>query len=443
MAFLIFLFMAFVTFTASAQGTDTIVIEHVNVIPMTAETVLKDQRVLIAGGKIIKIEEASQNNIHTTGLSIPAAGKYLIPGLSEMHFHFRSNDIASDIKLLLANGITIVRNMAEFPGQHHIEIRQKTQSGGLPHLNYFTTGPYLTSKDLGTIEKVVEVVKMHIEEGYDFLKIAGNLPMEIYLKLLDECEKDHLPVIGHAQRDQPVEYSLRMSSIEHIEEFLYLSDSAQHPSIFRQPDARIKQLVQQIKESGIYIGTTLAVFQFINNCLNDTAFRELQQHPLVKYLAKKERENFLSEKNDYRKMKNRVFDGVKAPELFNDYFIWMKKFARMLSDAGVPLLSGSDTYGMVIVGFSLHNEFSLLQEAGISPYRILLASTVTPARYLGRFASEGTITVGKNANLVLLDKNPLDDIKNTTSIAGVFLRGQWFNRKKLDLMLSEVEQAFK
>jgi imidazolonepropionase-like amidohydrolase len=98
---------------------------------------------------------------------------------------------------------------------------------------------------------------------------------------------------------------------------------------------------------------------------------------------------------------------------------------------------------MVIVGFSLHSEFEFLQETGIKPYDILLASTVNPARYLQTYASEGTITEGKRANLVLLNKNPLEDIRNTRSIEGVFLNGIWFNRARLDEMLGEVEDAYR
>lgn len=425
------------------QDNDTIAIENVNVIPMTTEGVLRNQRVFLSGGKIIKIEDASVTSPTKVSLRIPAAGKYLIPGLSEMHYHFRSNDIESDMKLLIANGITTVRNMAEWPGQNHLAIKDKTASGLLPPINYFTTGPYLTSKDLSTIEKVAEIVKAHKEKGFDFLKIADNLPPLIYLKLLEECQHHQIPIIGHAQRAQPVEYSLRMKSIEHIEEFLYVSDSAQHNSFFKQDETALKKLALQIKSSGIYIGTTLTVFDFINNCLNDEKFIRLQNHSHTKYLAKVERDNFLTEKNDYRKLKNREFDDIKAPKLFSDYFLWMKKFAGILDQYDVPLLAGSDTYGMVIVGFSLHEEFALLQEAGIRPYRILLASTVNSARYLNRYATEGTIVAGKNANMVLLDKNPLDDIRNSKSIAGVFLKGKWIDKEKLNSMLTEVELAFK
>ena len=428
--------------TVIGQNVDTVAIENVNIIPMTSEVVYYEQRVLFSDGKIIKIEPASLPLKNKVSLTIDGTDKYLIPGLGEMHYHFRSNDIESDFKLLIANGITTVRNMAELDGQNHIAIRQKVQSGELPGPNYYTAGPYLRSQQLQTKEQVKAIVKNHKEKGYDFLKIADNLPKDIYLKLLEECEASKVLIIGHSQRNLPLEFSLRMKSIEHIEEFLYLSDSNPN-TFFKQREADLKELAQRLNSSGIYVGTTLAVFDFINDCLNDEKFAAFQHNDLIKFIARKEREDFLTERNDYRKIKDREFDGIKAPLLFNNYFSWIKAFAHILSDNKVSLLTGSDTYGMVIVGFSLHKEFLLLQEAGIKPYDILLASTVNPARYLENYSVEGTIAEGKNANMVLLNKNPLDDIQNTKSIEGVILKGKWFDRKTLNRMLEEVELAFK
>lgn len=423
------------------QNADTIAIRNVNVIPMTAEVVLRNHDVWITDGRIIKVIPTANVN-HKNHIVIDGSGKYLIPGLSEMHYHLRSGDIESDFKLLLANGITTVRNMAEFKDQDHISIRQKVAIGELFGPNYFTTGPYLTSADLRTEEDARSIVARHREKGYDFLKIADNLPKNIYLKLLDEGVKNHVSVVGHAQRNLPLEYSLRMKSIEHIEEFVYLTDEKKRP-FFKLPQPDLMAQARHIKSSGIAIGTTLVVFDFINNCLDDKKFAAFQNDPLIKYIAREQRENFLTEKNDYRKLKGLEFDGVKAPKMFADYFGWIKKFTKILYENDVPLLSGSDTYGMVVVGFSLHKEFRLLQQCGLKPYDILRTATVNPAIYLNSFAVEGTVTDGKNANLILLQKNPLDDISNTQAIEGVFVKGRWLDRKKLDAMLKEVESAYK
>jgi imidazolonepropionase-like amidohydrolase len=177
--------------------------------------------------------------------------------------------------------------------------------------------------------------------------------------------------------------------------------------------------------------------------MDDKRFAALQQDSLTAYLAKKERAAFLSEQNDYRKLRLKVFDGKPAPQMFAEQFAWMQRFTKTLAEHHVPLLAGSDTYGMAIVGFSLHREMQLLQQSGLSPYQILLAATVTPARYLGNEGMEGTIAEGKNANLVLLRNNPLEDIRHTQSIEAVMKKGRLFGRDELDGMLKEVRDAFR
>lgn len=437
------IFSIFFVITESFSFTkDTILIENVNIIPMTEEIVLTNQRVFISGGKIIRIESSKEPLSYKVNITIDGSEKYLIPGLAEMHYHYRSDNIESDLKLLLANGITTVRNMAEFNGQDHMTIKERISTGDLLGPNYFTTGPYLTANNFLTIRDVESTVEDHKKKGYDFLKLADNLPLPIYLKLIEECQKHNLKIIGHAQRDLPLEFSMRMNSIEHIEEFLYLKENNSKKELYKYSDQELKNLAIKLRNSGIYIGTTLTVFDFINKCLNDSTFTAFKDDELLKYLAPDQRNVWLSEKNDYRKLKEKEFNGVKAPVLFKEYFNWMKKFTKVLFQNQVSMLTGSDTYGMVIVGFSLSKEFSFLQDAGVKPYQILLASTVVPARYLGRYGVQGTVTVGKNADLVLLGKNPLEDIQNINSIEGVIAKGKWIDRTNISKMLKEVEESF-
>lgn len=151
---------------------------------MVSQEILENQRVLVADGKIVKIEPASLATHNTFSRTIDGTNKYLIPGLSEMHYHFRSNDIQSDFKLFIANGITTVRNMAAADGEQFNQIKNRLQSGELTGPQYFSTGPYLRAQNLNSLQQTLEVVKQHKEAGFDFLKIADNLPKEIYLYLV-------------------------------------------------------------------------------------------------------------------------------------------------------------------------------------------------------------------------------------------------------------------
>ena len=417
--------------------TDTLSIENVNVIPMHEEIVMQNQRVVIADGKILRVESMENTSEHPTAKVIDGSGKYLIPGLHEMHYHWRNKEggIKRDFKLLLANGVTTVRNMAEYDWQDHIAIRDSIGQGKLFGPNYYTTGPYLQSGDLKISADIERIIAQHHNKRYDFIKIADNLPKDIYLEVLEKAADYNIPVMGHAQREMDLEYLLRMKSIEHVEEFVYLfGDEQRRDSLF------LKNAAQQIKNSGIVIAPTLVVFDMIVQCLEDNSFAKLKKKEVVTYMLTGDYGYWASDENPYRQnLKGKVINGMDALPLLEGYFKWMMNFTKMLAKEDVPLMTGSDTFGFVVPGFSLHEEFQFLQEAGLSPYEILKASTLTPARYLDSMAMEGTITEGKNANLVLLYKNPLEDIKNTKTIEGVLLKGKWLDRDQLDSFLKEVE----
>jgi len=428
------------------KETKITVIENVNVIPMNDEIVLKNQSVVISDGKIISVSPYNNSKVIKADLHIDGSNKYLIPGLSEMHYHWRNNDrsIEADFKLLIANGITTVRNMGEYDGQDHVSIRSKINNGQLLGPNYYTTGPYLQADKLRTIEEAIKVVKQHKDRGYDFIKIGDGreISKKVYLKLLTEAHKHKIDVIGHAQHNLPLEYSLRMKSIEHIEEFIYIFNTPVTFQYLNNDEEFLHRMAHQIKDSGIYVAPTLVIFEMIIQYLDEERFSILKTSDLSKYLPAKDSIYWLSDENHYRAdfagNKDEVALGMEPLEFFNSYFKWMKAFTKILSDYDVPLLSGSDTFGMVIPGFSLHKEFGFLQDVGLTPYEILKTSTITSARYLNTMAVEGTISDGKNANLVLLNKNPLENIANTKTIDGVMLKGKWFEREQIDAMLLEV-----
>lgn len=412
-----------------------VIFENVNVIPMFEEVVLNNQRVIIRNGIIDKIESATQKNTEEADIIIPAKGKFLIPGLAEMHYHLE-NDIEDEFKLLLANGVTTARNMAEYEGQDHIAIRKQVKNRELLGPYYVTTGPYLKAKDLPTIAEVIEVVKRHHEKGYDYLKIADNLPKPIYLKLLEETSKYNIPVVGHGQRKLPLEFSLRMKSMAHVEEFMYILTATQKEDV-----SYLKQIAKEVKTSGIYVSPTLGIFEMISRYADDRKLEVLKKSAILKYRPKAYTAYCLSDSTHYRS--NTWFTAPESLIRLDNELQWQKNLTKLLHEAKVPLLAGSDTYGLFLPGFSLHRELELICDAGLSPYESLKTATVHPARYLNKASVMGTIAEGKQANLVLLRKNPLNDIKNTKTIEGVMIHGKWLSRETLDTMLLEVEEHCK
>lgn len=409
--------------------------ENVNVIPMDKEIILYNQRVIIKDGKIVVIESASQKLNSKVNTIINAKNKFLIPGLAEMHYHLE-NDAQNEFKLLIANGITTARNMAEYEGQDQIAVREQANSNELLAPYYVTTGPYLKANHLQTHNDVIDVVKKHYDKGYDFLKIADNLPEDIYVKLLEETTRYNIPVVGHGQRKLPLEYSLRMKSIAHIEEFMNIFDVKQ-----KADSIYLKEAAKKIKASGVYVSPTLGVFEMISRYADDQKFEVLKQSDEMKYLPKSYAAYCMSDSIHYRT--NTWFTAPESLIRLNAELNWQKKFTKILNDAKVPLLSGSDTYGLFLPGFSLHRELELIQSSGLSAYETLQTATVNPARYLNRIAITGTITEGKLANLILLNKNPLENIRNTRTIEGVMIKGKWLSKKALNDILREVEEDCK
>ena len=425
----------FISISICQAQTKVISFENVNVIPMHTETIITNQRVIITNGKILKIEPASQKATDSIDIKIPAKGKYLIPGLVEAHYHLQNN-IENEFKLLIANGITSARNMAEYDGQDHIKIREQAKNNSILSPHYYTTGPYLKSNDLSSIDAVKNVITQHKAKDYDYLKIADNLPKNIYLKLLELAHEAKIEIVGHGQRRLPLEYSLRMKSIAHIEEFMNIFSKAEKSSV-----DFLTQAAKEIKTSGVYVSPTLGIFEMIGRYADTNKSAILGKDENLKYLPKHYADYWMSDKINYRT--NSWFIAEEALMRLEKELQWQKEFTLLLHKQDVPLMAGSDTYGLFLPGFSLHHELELINSAGLSTYETLKTATVNPARYFNTISQSGTIDEGKLADMVLLDKNPLEDIRHTKTILGVVIKGKWHNREALDKLLFDVEHTNK
>ncbi|MBW1294819.1 amidohydrolase family protein [Aquimarina litoralis] len=428
------LLISFISSSCIAQAR-TFSFENVNIIPMHTDTIIKNQRVIIINGKISKIESASYPRTDSIDISISASGKYLIPGLVETHYHLQNN-VENEFKLLIANGITSTRNMAEYQGQDHIEIRQKARNNLFLSPHYYTTGPYLKRDHFKHIKSVDTIIQYHKKRGYDFLKLADNLPKKTYLTLLEKAQKENIKIVGHGQRELPLEYSLRIKSIAHIEEFMNIFSKEEKNSI-----KYLQKAAKEIKTSGIYVSPTLGIFEMIIRYADKEKSIKLNADKNIKYLPKHYSDYWKSNRINYRILP--WFTTQKSLTRLQNELEWQKEFTLLLHQNGVPLMAGSDTYGLFLPGFSIHHELELINSSGLSTYETLKTATVIPARYLNTISQSGTITEGKLADLVLLDKNPLNDISNTKTILGVMIRGQWLNRKKLDKLLLDIENSYK
>ncbi|MFT5521265.1 MAG: imidazolonepropionase-like amidohydrolase [Enterobacterales bacterium] len=429
---------------ASMQAkSETLVFDHVNVIPMDKEQVLYDHRVIVIDNKIISIEPASSKlNVKADRL-IESAGQFMIPGLSDTHYHQIGYSTEADdlqYKMLIANGITSVLGMGEWGGQDTIAIRNRSNKKSNLSPFFKTVGPQVDNNNVKTSEDAIKMVQHHKDRGYDFIKIHGNIAKDAYLTLLDEAEKAGIPTLGHTQRDKSFEFALRMASIVHAEDIVMAFSDEDNLAVVDMDEKLAKDIATQVKDSGIYVAPTLSTVAMIQDWTDPKRFEALKSREINKYLPPADLAWWTSPKSDYHQ---KFFLSPLGLNYMKKVIKGTRLLTLALHKAGVPLLVGSDNFGIQVTGFSVHQEMQHLQDVGIPAYDILRAATVISARFLGRIASAGTINEGKNAEFVLLAKNPLTDIKNTKTITGVMLKGKWHDKNQLATMLQQVEDAHK
>nr|WP_232307148.1 amidohydrolase family protein [Sphingomonas sp. Y57] len=430
-------------------------ITHVSVVPMDRERVISDQTLLVHDGRVLSYGPAASMALPKGVRLIDGRGRYVIPGLSDMHVHIpvggptvdgaaegslSPDASAAFLDLFIANGVTTVRNMAGV--EAHLKLRNAINAGKREGPRIFTASaimdgaPPLISytTPFGKPDAARAYVRWSAQKGFDFIKVYSTLRSDAFEAIVDEARKRKLPVTGHLPQRVTFDHGLQgMRSIEHLSGFdvaLWPDPSKVSPGI---PDlytgfafgteAKIEALVAKVKEAGVWNDPTLVVYDHLTNELD----REKRQHlPESKYLPPELRDD---------KLFNQVFDARHRATLEGSRSVRLA-IVKALSDAGAPLLTGTDTPALVVVpGFALHGELKDFVEAGLTPYQALAASTAEPARYLDRVGQFGTIVPGASADLVLLAANPLDDINNIDRIEGVMVRGRWYPRREIDARL--------
>ena len=445
---------------------------HVTVIDATGGSPKPDMTVVIAGNRITVIGKTAEVGIPKDAQVIDAAGKFLIPGLWDMHVHWYEYD-KGYLRLFTVNGVTGVRIMWGAP--IHFEWRKEIQEGTLlgPRMVIASTivdGPKPIWPASIAVANDAEgrqaVIKLK-QAGYDFIKVYSVLPREAYFAIADEAKKQGLEFVGHV----PFSVSAAEASdagqrsIEHLtgilaacstrEEELRKSfvDAYSNPPQGRRlprpaqtrplnrmmletfSREKAAALFARLKRNHTWQCPTLTVLRS-GAFVNDANFRN---DPRLKYLPRQLRTQW-DPSTDFR------FKERTAEDFDLSRMVYQKQIevVGMMNRARVELLAGTDVSNpYCFPGFSLHDELALLVEAGLSPMEALQATTLNPARFLGKEKDFGTIEKDKIADLVLLEANPLEDIRNTKTISAVVLNGRLLDRKALDQVLAELEAAAK
>jgi imidazolonepropionase-like amidohydrolase len=414
---------------------------NVSVIPMDRETVLAAHTVVVRGDRIVERGPSSSVKPPAGATVVDGAGKFLMPGLAEMHGHLTGGNDALNERILLlsvARGITTVRGMLGHPS--HLVLRERVRKGELLGPTIYTSGPSLngnTVPDAATAEKLVAEQKA---AGYDFLKIHPGIARGPFDALAATAQKLGIGVAGHVPIDVGVHRALeaRYRSIDHLDGYVeaLLEDGApvdpKQPGFFgyafldHLDESRIPALVKETKAAGVWNVPTQSL---IPAFMGPEPTEAMLARPEMAYVPKQMRDNWAA-------TRAKVMEGVTSAKL-QQFIAVRARLIKALDDADAGVLVGADTpQVMQVPGWATHGELKALVASGLSPYRALRAGTVNVARFFGTTATTGSVAVGKEASLILVDANPLSDVANAGRISGVVVRGRWLPKADIDAKLA-------
>lgn len=419
--------------------TDTsIAFVNVQVVPMDSERILAGQTVLIEDGRIAALGPVAEVAIADGIPRIDGAGTtYLMPGLADMHIHMRGDatTMRNDLFLHLANGVTTVRDMSGTGRK--VQLRDAFAAGTFLGPTVYVGSPIMDGPGgpfgpgIATPADARDLVRFYKNTGYDFIKVYTFLAPEVYAAILDEAAIQGLPVDGHVPNAVTVENALAAGqrSLEHMWGIAEEATSSGAPySIFSDPMDldRVRANVQRIKTAGAW-----SVPTFCANTLSTTLAADLRSRPAYRYVSPT-LQNIFADPNAFQGHANATQSITNA-----------RLIIEALLAQEVDLLLGTDAgFAYMLPGFVIHDELRNLVAAGLRPYQAYRAGTADAARFLGAAADFGTVAVGRRADLVLLNADPLADVSHFEQRLGVMVKGHWFSERRLKDRLEEIATSY-
>jgi hypothetical protein len=472
---------------APPPETASLIIDGVTVIDPRSDQVLPNHSVAIAQGRIVGLEPSSRRGSFVAAHSIEGSGRFLIPGLIDMHVHlFQTVEIAEPtLDLLLSNGITGFREMesdcwdqeregaicvatlrdlfgevdrGERAAPRPWALASALVNGSGQRADLPEGAPGFLAPD--TEEEGRQLAEWLADRGIDVVKVYNSVPREAYFGLLDQANELGLEVSGHLPlgvsvleasaaghrtiehaRDLPVacggyseSYRSLMARVVAGEEGIDGPSAHERVSLTLDgfDEARCADVLGALAANGTYLVPTHGTRE-MDFRASDSAYRSDER---MKYMLSSIRSEWEGD------LDRTARASPELVALYGEFYHLGVRLSAMAHAAGVALMAGTDANDtMIFPGFALHDELARFAAAGIDEMDVLKSATSTPAEYLGRSSELGTVSVGALADLVLLAQDPLERISHTKSIDAVILGGQVHDRAALDEMLRGVEQA--
>lgn len=425
---------------------DTVAFVNVNVVPMSSESVLAAQTVLVEDGIITAIGSVDEIPIPRNAIAVDGTDRFIMPGLAEMHAHVpreASANLDRYFSLWVAHGVTTVRGMLGEPS--HLGLRQKLVDGEVFGPRLITSGPSLNGRTVTGVADVRRQVREQAALGYDFIKIHPGLSADEFAALAETANKLGIPFAGHVPVATGVEaaLALNMATIDHLDGYFVAmlpSDSYRSGGYGGLFDVMLAAEVEAHRIADIAAATAAAgtwnvpTEVLVEQLISDVSAGDLANRPEMQYMPKERIDDWIATKQAL--VAERDFD----PEAAALAIQLRRELILALHRTGARLLLGSDApQWFNVPGFSLHRELDVLVAAGLTPFEALQTGTTAVAEFLG--TNTGFVQVGKDADLLLLDANPLDDIQNSRRIHGVMLRGQWLSASTLEHRLERYRRG--
>jgi imidazolonepropionase-like amidohydrolase len=440
------LIAAFPAVAAAALPPDTaaeVAFVNVNLVSMTGDQVIANTTVLISNGRISAIGPDARIAKPRQTRIIDAAGKYLIPGLAEMHAHVpgpqETQSYREDVLLLYAaHGVTLARGMLGAP--LHLQLRKELLDHKLLGPRLITSGPSLNGNSAPDVEQARRLVREQKQAGYDFLKLHPGLKRDVFMAIAATAREVGIDFAGHVSVDVGVDLALEQgqATIDHLDGYLLRllpaeirgKENPNNVGLVNRIDlALLPEIARATRAGGTWMVPTQTLYINLTGTLSA---EELDARPEMRLVPARLREQY---RNSRRNMVNQ---GLTS-ELAEKQLSARRALIRAMHEGGVGMLLGSDAPQIFNVpGVSAHRELQAMVEAGLSPYQALRMATAAPAEFFDARGKYGTVVVGAEADLVLLGANPLADISNTQKIEGVMVRGRWLDRAYLDRELNAV-----
>lgn len=434
---------------AAAAGEEAIAFVNVNVVPMDRERVLEGQTVIVRGGRIAEIGPAASVQVPAGAQRIEGQGRWLVPGLAEMHAHIPSPQageqaIANTLFLYLAGGVTTIRGMLGHP--RHLELREQAARNEILSPRIYTSGPSFNGNSATSPEVAERMVREQKEAGYDLLKVHPGVPRPAFDAMASTAQQVGIRFAGHVPADVGLQRALeaRYASIDHLDGYVEAlaagrAPAGTNPGFFGSnlmahiDEARIPELARATREAGVWNVPTQTLIEHLFSPEDPEA---MIRRPEMRYMPPQTLQQWAQAKRNIRQQ-----SGISDADA-QRFIEVRRRLIKALHDAGAGLLLGSDAPQFFNVpGLSMRHEMPMMVAAGLTPYQTLEMGTRNVAVYFGAQNEFGTIEVGRSADLVLLEANPLQDIRNFERRAGVMVRGRWLPQSEIQQRLDAIAAA--